>query len=106
MVTWFWLVGNYRTIVSMQYTATLIIYYCTATTKYLQSKSMQCNVLRYKFTDYGHVGASLFKLISSDKNTFWHMASKCDLQLVFACKKKKANILTVSIEANCSESSL
>lgn len=49
---------------------------------------MQCNVLRYKFTDYGHVGASLFKLISSDKNTFWHMASKCDLQLVFACKKK------------------
>lgn len=76
MVTRFWLVGNYHTIVSMQYTATLIIYYCTATTKYLQSKSMQCNVLRYKFTDYGHVGASLFKLISSDKNTFWHMASK------------------------------
>lgn len=66
MVTQFWLVGNYHTIVSMQYTATLIIYYCTATTKYLQSKSMQCNVLRYKFTDYGHVGASLFKLISSD----------------------------------------
>lgn len=74
MVTWFWLVGNYHTIV-LQHTIILIIYHCIATTKYLQSKSMQCNVLRYNLGDYGHVGASLFKLILSDKNVFWHTAS-------------------------------